>query len=148
MIKKETKITIWILIALVAILSIIFIGKNISRNQLESDIKENFMRTSDPYFTPINAKTIALKTIAYEYAAKNQEVYQNANLNLESFYQQILASSCLLNREEVHNGVKMIYRFYFRPNDKKEALNSADFLFLEVPISNETCRLMIADKII
>lgn len=139
--KKETRAILWIAIAFVAILLVSFIGKKIYRNQMESEIKTNFMQIDDPEFLPIEAQ-IKGKTIIYQYEAKMPSVYQNINQNMAQFYQHILVSSCLLNREEIHSGVTLIYQFYY--SDKpQERLNQPDFLFMEVPISNETCRLVV-----
>lgn len=145
--KKETKIIVWIIIALIAILAITFIGKKIYRYQLESNIKTAFMRTSDPNFMPVDVKFVSSKTIIYEYSVKDETVYQDVNSHLNAFYQHVLASTCVLNREEIHSGVKMTYRFYFRPVNQTAEINSPEFLFLEVPVSNETCRLIVSGQL-
>lgn len=141
--KKETKTIIRILIAIILILSVTFIGKKIYRSLLHSQMKTQFMDANDDYFTPVDLVFLGSKTIIYEYSAKNVDVYHTITTHLDKFYEQILVSSCLTNKEEIHNGVKMIYRYYYRADQNPAPINSPAFLFLEVPVSNETCRLIV-----
>lgn len=137
---KERRFLIIVVVGIIFILSIGLIAKRFYRSSLEQTIKQEFIQLEDPNFIHLNAFVSGSKGIEYHFMPKSNAIYQRIMNNQEMFRSTVLFNSCEQNKREIHEGVKMYYKYYYSEgNDAHISLDDPKFLFFEINVSNETC---------
>lgn len=138
----KNKWVYFVAVAILVALSIAPIMKKISQNRLEKQKKREFLAITDPDFIPLDLKLIKSKTIEYDYKPRTAELYHKIQQNKEYFATTMLAESCKQNKKQIQTGIKIQLNYYFDQEHPQNNTNDPQSLFLTIPITNETCRLI------